>query len=60
MSGKGLNLLGLALVGLVGLAFMLLTPRFAELDTVLDLTVYLIMAILALSLALIWGYGGIL
>ena len=60
MSGKGLNLLGLALVGLIGLAFMLLTPRFAELDTVLDLTVYLIMAILALSLALIWGYGGIL
>jgi branched-chain amino acid transport system permease protein len=60
VSGKGLNLLGLALVGLVGLAFMLLTPRFAELDTVLDLTVYMIMAILALSLALIWGYGGIL
>ena len=60
MSGKGLNLLGLALVGLIGLAFMLLIPRFAELDTVLDLTVYMIMAILALSLALVWGYGGIL
>ena len=26
----------------------------------LELTVYMIMAILALSLALIWGYGGIL
>jgi branched-chain amino acid transport system permease protein len=60
LSGRGLNLLGLLLVGLVGLAFMFLTPRFAELDTVLDLTVYMIMAILALSLALIWGYGGIL
>ena len=60
MTGKGLNLLGLALVGLTGLAFMLLTPHFAELDTVLNLTVYMIMAILALSLALIWGYGGIL
>jgi ABC-type branched-subunit amino acid transport system permease subunit len=31
-----------------------------ELDTVLNLTVYMIMAVLALSLALIWGFGGIL
>jgi len=56
----GLNILGLALVGIVGLAVLLLTPRFAELDRVLELTIYMIMAILALSLALIWGYGGIL
>ncbi|MBV8926436.1 MAG: branched-chain amino acid ABC transporter permease [Bradyrhizobium sp.] len=60
MSGRSLNLLGLLLVGVVGLAFMFLTPRLAELDTVLDLTVYIIMAVLALSLGLIWGYGGIL
>jgi ABC-type branched-subunit amino acid transport system permease subunit len=60
VSGRSLNLLGLAVVGIVGLAVMLFTPRLAELDTVLDLTVYMIMAILALSLALIWGYGGIL
>jgi ABC-type branched-subunit amino acid transport system permease subunit len=60
MNGRGRYLVGPALIGVVGLAFMLLTPRFAELDTVLDLTVYMIMAILALSLALIWGYGGIL
>lgn len=60
MSGRSLNLLGLILVGMVGLAFMLLTPRIAELDTVLNLTVYMTMAILALSLGLIWGYGGIL
>jgi branched-chain amino acid transport system permease protein len=60
VNGRGLNLLGLAAVGIIGLAFMLLTPRFAALDTMLDLTVYMIMAILALSLALIWGYGGIL
>ncbi len=58
-SGR-LNVLGLALVGVVGLAFLFLTPRFAELDTILELTIYMIMAILALSLALIWGYGGIL
>ena len=60
MSGRSLNHLGLALVAIIGLAFMFLAPRLAELDTVLDLTVYMIMAILALSLALIWGYGGIL
>ena len=60
MNARTLNFLGLALVGIVGIAFLILTPRFAELDTVLELTVYMIMAILALSLALIWGYGGIL
>ena len=60
MSGRNLSVIGLVLVGIIGLVFMWLTPRFAELDTVLDLTVYMIMAILALSLALIWGYGGIL
>jgi urea transport system permease protein len=60
VNGRALNFAGLALVGIVGIAFLVLTPRFAELDTVLELTVYIIMAILALSLALIWGYGGIL
>jgi branched-chain amino acid transport system permease protein len=57
---RALNLLGPALVGIIGIAFLILTPRLAELDIVLELTVYMIMAILALSLALIWGYGGIL
>ncbi len=60
MTARALNLLGLGLVGIVGIAFLVLTPRLAELDIVLELTVYMIMAILALSLALIWGYGGIL
>jgi branched-chain amino acid transport system permease protein len=60
VSGRSLNHLGLALVGIIGLAVMFLVPRLAELDTMLDLTVYMIMSILALSLALIWGYGGIL
>ena len=60
MKSGSLNILGLVLVGVVGLAVLLLTPRFAELDRVLELTIYMIMAILALSLALIWGYGGIL
>ncbi|HMH71653.1 MAG TPA: branched-chain amino acid ABC transporter permease, partial [Bradyrhizobium sp.] len=60
MNARALNFIGLGLVGIIGVAFLVLTPRLAELDTVLELTVYMIMAILALSLALIWGYGGIL
>ena len=60
LSARVLNIVGLAIVAAVGVAFLILTPRLAELDTVLELTVYIIMAILALSLALVWGYGGIL
>jgi branched-chain amino acid transport system permease protein len=57
---RALSIAGLVLVGIIGVAFLVLTPRLAELDVVLELTVYMIMAILALSLALVWGYGGIL
>jgi ABC-type branched-subunit amino acid transport system permease subunit len=54
------NGLGLAVVAAIGAAVLVLTPRLFELDVVLEITVYMIMAILALSLALIWGFGGIL
>ena len=47
MNARALNLVGLAVVAAIGLAFLILTPRFAELDAVLELTVYVIMAILA-------------
>jgi ABC-type branched-subunit amino acid transport system permease subunit len=60
VNARTLNLLGLGVVGVTGIAFLVLVPRLFELDVVLELTVYMIMAILALSLALIWGYGGIL
>ena len=60
MNARALNVVGLAIVAAIGLAFLILTPRLADLDTVLELTVYFVMAILALSLALVWGYGGIL
>jgi ABC-type branched-subunit amino acid transport system permease subunit len=60
LNARALNVAGLAIVGVLGIAFLLLTPQLADLDTVLELTVYMIMAILALSLALVWGYGGIL
>jgi ABC-type branched-subunit amino acid transport system permease subunit len=57
---RALNVLGLALVAIVGLAVLILTPRLFDLDVVLNITVYMIMAVLALSLALVWGFGGIL
>jgi ABC-type branched-subunit amino acid transport system permease subunit len=60
VSPRARNTAGLVAVAVIGLAFLLLTPRLVELDTVLELTVYMVMAILALSLGLIWGYGGIL
>ncbi len=60
MSARALNNLGLALVAVVGLAVLVLVPRLFDLDVVLNVTVYMIMAVLALSLALVWGFGGIL
>ena len=54
------GLVGLAAVAIIGCAVLYMAPRLLELDAVLELTVYMIMAILALSLGLIWGYGGIL
>ena len=60
MNARALNFAGLTFVAIFGVAFLSLTPRFLDLDVVLELTVYMIMAILALSLALVWGYGGIL
>ena len=44
----------------IGLVLLVGLPRVVELFTLLEVTVYVIMAILALSLGLIWGYGGIL
>jgi ABC-type branched-subunit amino acid transport system permease subunit len=60
LNARALNFAGLTFVAIFGVAFLSLTPRFLDLDVVLELTVYMIMAILALSLALVWGYGGIL
>lgn len=45
---------------IIGLIVILLAPHVLELNTVFNLTVYAIMAILALSLGLVWGMGGIL
>lgn len=45
---------------ILGLAAMTILPFALETFTLMELTVYVIMSILALSLGFIWGYGGIL
>ena len=51
---------GAWLVAALGVAFMLLAPPALELFTLINLTTAIALAMLALSLALVWGYGGIL
>ena len=51
---------GLIVTAVIGLAILLLTPQLVELFTLLEVTIYIVLAILALSLGLIWGFGGIL
>jgi branched-chain amino acid transport system permease protein len=45
---------------LIGVIFMFGAPQVLALFTIINLTTAIALAILALSLALIWGYGGIL
>jgi ABC-type branched-subunit amino acid transport system permease subunit len=51
---------GLVVVGVLGLALMIGLPIALDLFELLQITLYAIFGILALSLAFIWGYGGIL
>ena len=52
--------LSLAVVGIIGIVLLIALPLVLDLYTLLQVTLYVILAILALSLAFIWGYGGIL
>lgn len=52
--------LDLIVAAVIGLSILIGAPLLLELFSLLELTVYAIMAILALSLGLVWGYGGIL
>ncbi|MEH2549264.1 urea ABC transporter permease protein UrtC [Bradyrhizobium sp. AZCC 2262] len=47
-------------VGVIGIALLIGLPLALDLFALLRATLYVIFAILALSLAFIWGYGGIL
>src|SRR6516162_8275434 len=51
---------GLVAVGLLGVALMIILPLAFDLFALLQITLYAILSILALSLAFVWGYGGIL
>src|SRR6056297_2964342 len=44
----------------IGVLFMFIAPQVLQLFTIINLTTAIALAVLALSLALIWGYGGIL
>jgi len=50
----------LALAGLISVVAILVLPHILELFALINATVYISMAVLALSLALVWGFGGIL
>ena len=47
-------------VGVIGLVFMFGAPQVLQLFTIINLTTAIALAVLALSLGLVWGYGGIL
>lgn len=47
-------------VAAVGVVFLFAAPQVFELFTIINLTTVLALSILALSLALVWGHGGIL
>ncbi|MEM6943128.1 MAG: branched-chain amino acid ABC transporter permease [Pseudomonadota bacterium] len=47
-------------LGLLALAFMFGAPEVLQLFTIINLTTAIALALLALSLGLIWGHGGIL
>ena len=54
------NIAGMAAIAVGGAAAVIFVPSFVELFTLVDVAVYCILAILALSLAFVWGYGGLL
>jgi branched-chain amino acid transport system permease protein len=50
----------LVALGIVGLVVMFAAPHFLQLFTIINLTTAIGLALLALSLGLVWGHGGIL
>ena len=54
------NAIGLIVTGAIMAAVLFGAPQVLELFVLLKVTVFVVMAILALSMAFIWGFGGIL
>ena len=44
----------------IGVFLVFVLPAIAEIFVLFELTIFIVMSILALSLALVWGFGGIL
>ncbi len=51
---------GTLIIAVLGVLFTLIAPSILQLFTIITLTQVIGLSILALSLALVWGYGGIL
>lgn len=51
---------GSLVIAALAVVFTLVAPSVLELFTIINLTTAIALAVLALSLALVWGYGGIL
>lgn len=51
---------GLGAIAIIGLVVMFGAPHILQLFTIINLTTAIGLALLALSLGLVWGYGGIL
>lgn len=51
---------GMVAAAVIGLTLLIVVPLIVDPVLLIELTSYVILAILALSLGLIWGYGGIL
>ncbi len=54
------NAAGLLAMAIIGAIAVFVVPAFAETFLMFELTLFIVMSILALSLAVVWGYGGIL
>ena len=57
LSGNTAGLLSMAVLGAI---MIFVVPVVGEVFLLFELTVFIVMSILALSLALVWGFGGIL
>lgn len=60
MTGGGTAMRPVLIFALIGVVFMFGAPYVLQLFTIINLTTAIALAVLALSLALVWGFGGIL
>jgi branched-chain amino acid transport system permease protein len=57
---SALNMVGLVAIAALGMCGWFAGPALLDMAQMFNLTVYIVMSILALSLALVWGFGGII